>query len=81
MATIDGARCIGQEDEIGSLEVGKKADLFIFNPERNIKAIPMHHPVSTLVYSSTTENVETVIVDGRVVLDDGKVQTLSLIHI
>lgn len=77
MATIDGARCIGQEDEIGSLEIGKKADLFIFNPERNIKAIPMHHPVSTLVYSSSTENVETVIVDGQIVLEDGKVQTVD----
>ena len=42
-------RAIGMEDEIGSLEVGKKADLLIFNPMLSLKAIPMHNPVSTLV--------------------------------
>lgn len=71
MATIEGARCLGLEHEIGSLEPGKKADLFIFNPERNIKAIPMHHPVSTLVYASAMDNVETLIVDGNILLEDG----------
>ncbi|EQG75630.1 amidohydrolase family protein [Clostridioides difficile DA00165] len=49
LATIDGARAIGMEDEIGSLEIG--ADLLIFNPMP--PAIPMHNPVSTLVYSSS----------------------------
>lgn len=71
MATIEGARCIGMDHEIGSIEVGKKADLFVFNPERNIKAIPMHNPVSTLVYSSAMDNIETVLVDGEPVLLDG----------
>ncbi|MDR1862393.1 MAG: amidohydrolase [Treponema sp.] len=73
MATIDGARCLGMEDAIGSLETGKKADLFIFNPFRSAKAVPMHHPVSTLVYSSSQANVETLIVDGRILMEDGKV--------
>jgi 5-methylthioadenosine/S-adenosylhomocysteine deaminase len=71
MATIDGARCIGMEDRIGSLEPGKKGDLFIFNPFRSAKAVPMFHPVSTLVYSSSEANVETVILDGQIVLEDG----------
>lgn len=71
MATIDGARAIGLEDEIGSLEIGKKADLFIFNPMLSPKSVPMHNPVSTLVYSSTQNNVETVIIDGNIVLENG----------
>ena len=71
MATIDGAKALGMENEIGSLEVGKKADLFIFNPQLAAKAVPMHHPVSTLVYSSSQTNVETVVIDGQIVLEDG----------
>ena len=77
MATIEGARCIGMEKEIGSLEIGKKADLFVFNPERNIKAIPMHNPVSTLVYSCAMDNIETVLVDGEPVLQDGVLTTMD----
>ncbi len=70
MATIEGARAIGLDHEIGSLEIGKKADLFLFNPALDMKAIPMHNPVSTLVYSSGNKNVETVLVDGHVVMRD-----------
>jgi 5-methylthioadenosine/S-adenosylhomocysteine deaminase len=77
MATIEGARCIGMDREIGSIETGKRADLFVFNPERNIKAIPMHNPVSTLVYSSGMENVETVLVDGDPVLFEGVLTTMD----
>lgn len=77
MATIEGARCVGLDHEIGSLEPGKKADLFVFNPERNAKAIPMHHPVSTLVYSSSMENVETMIVDGNVIMEDGVITMID----
>ena len=72
MATIDGARAVGLEHEIGSLEVGKKADFVIFDPFRNPKAVPLHNPVSTLVYSSTMENIESVAVDGEFVLLEGR---------
>lgn len=71
MATIDGAKALGLEKEIGSVEIGKKADLFIFNPRLSIKAVPMHNPISTLVYSSSESNVETVIIDGKIVLENG----------
>ena len=77
MATIEGARCLGMDHEIGSIEPGKRADLFVFNPERNIKAIPMHHTVSTLVYSSSMDNIETVLVDGEPVLLDGVLTTMD----
>lgn len=73
MATIEGARAIGLDAEIGSLEVGKKADLFIFNPALDMKAIPMHNPVSTLIYSSGNKNIETVLVDGRLVMENSVV--------
>ncbi|QGP91229.1 Atrazine chlorohydrolase [Neomoorella glycerini] len=77
MATIDGARAIGLEKETGSLEVGKKADFFIFNPLRSARATPMHHPVSTLVYSGSSECVELVMIDGRVVVEEGRVKTVD----
>ncbi len=75
MATIDGAKAIGMEDEIGSIEIGKKADFFIYNPYLHSKSIPMHHPVSTLVYSGTHACVETVVIDGNVILENGVLLT------
>jgi 5-methylthioadenosine/S-adenosylhomocysteine deaminase len=77
LATIDGARALGMDDTIGSLEPGKKADLFIFNPYRAAKAIPMQYPVSTLVYSSSEANVEAVIVDGQIVMENGEVTVVD----
>lgn len=77
MATIEGAKALMLDKEIGSLEIGKKADLFIFNPKRDLKAIPMHNPVSTLVYSSGNKNVETVMVDGDIVMEDGVVTKID----
>jgi 5-methylthioadenosine/S-adenosylhomocysteine deaminase len=73
MATIDGAKAIGMESEIGSLEVGKKADFVIFNPYRSAKAVPVHNPVSTLVYASTMQNIESVAVDGTFLMENGVV--------
>lgn len=72
MATIQGARALGLGDQLGSLEIGKKADMFIFDPRAALKAVPMHHPVSTLVYSASDANVDTVIIGGEVVLEQGK---------
>ena len=72
MATIEGAKSLKMENNIGSLEVGKKADLFIFNPALDLKAIPTHNPVSTLVYSSGNKNIASVMIDGDFVLEDSK---------
>ncbi len=77
MATIEGARAVGLDKEIGSLEPGKKADLFIFNPELNPKAIPMHNPVSTLVYSSSMQNVETMIIDGNIIMENSVITVID----
>jgi cytosine/adenosine deaminase-related metal-dependent hydrolase len=76
MATLHGARALGLEGEIGSLEPGKRADMVIFDldlPEWR----PLLDPVSTLVYSASAASVRTVLVDGRVVLDDRRVTTVD----
>ena len=76
MATIDAAHCIGQSDTIGSIEVGKKADLMIVDPWKP-NSIALHDPVASLVYSCTQENVDTVIVNGNVIMKDRVVETVS----
>jgi 5-methylthioadenosine/S-adenosylhomocysteine deaminase len=77
MATIGGARALGLESEIGSLEVGKRADLFVADLHASPFAAPVHHPVSALVYSASGSEVETVVIDGRVVLDNGHLTTVD----
>ncbi|MEL7608770.1 MAG: amidohydrolase [Bacillota bacterium] len=71
MATLGGAACIGRAHDLGSIEVGKKADFFLFNP-KTPKAVPMADPISTLVYSSSEENIDTSVVGGRVLLENGR---------
>lgn len=68
MATINGAKAVGLEHRIGSLEVGKRADLVI-RANDVPEAFPLTDPVLQLVYSTGAKSVHTVIIDGRVVLD------------
>jgi 5-methylthioadenosine/S-adenosylhomocysteine deaminase len=75
MATLGGARCMGLGNEIGSLAVGKKADIVIINPNA-ANTTPSYQPVSTIVYASTQENVETVIIDGRIIMKERKILTV-----
>jgi 5-methylthioadenosine/S-adenosylhomocysteine deaminase len=75
IATSGGAASLGRDD-FGTLEVGKRADLFVFDP-RHAKSIPVHDPVSTLVYASGEVNVRTTVVGGRVVLEDGRITGLD----
>ena len=76
MATINGARALGLEQEIGSIEVGKKADLVAITLDR-LHTTPSYNPVSTLVYAATGGEVEMVMVDGKVVVKDGQLLTLN----
>lgn len=76
MATIDAAKALGMEKEIGSLEAGKKADIILvdwFKPH----LVPMNMPVYRLVYYANGEDVSTVLVDGRVLMRDRKVLTVD----
>jgi len=70
MATIDGARSLGMDKEIGSIQVGKRADVMALNLKASNTA-PAHNPVSALVYASTTRDIDFVMVDGEIVLRDG----------
>ena len=76
MATIDGARALGLHAEIGSIEVGKRADLAIVRLDR-LHTTPARDVVSALVYSAEAEDVETVIIDGRLVMRDRELLTLN----
>lgn len=73
MATIEGAKCLGMEDRIGSLELGKKADMLIFNPAKSFKTSPANDGLASIVYSGDYGAIEKVIVNGKVVLKDGKI--------
>ena len=80
LATVDGARALGIEDEVGSIEAGKKADIILLDgnmPNMN----PVHGKetiVSDLVYSASAANVNTTIVDGKVLMQNRRLQTLNL---
>lgn len=76
MATIDGAKALGMEKQIGSIEVGKKADIVIIDLN-NPFAAPVHNPVSSLVYASTGCEVDTVIIDGEIIMEYGKLLTMD----
>jgi 5-methylthioadenosine/S-adenosylhomocysteine deaminase len=76
MATIDGARAMGLDAEIGSLEVGKRADLSVVRLDR-LHATPVREVVSTLVYSAETDDVDTVLIDGELVMRDRKLLTID----
>jgi len=76
MATINGAIALGLQDEIGSLEVGKKADIVLVDMKKPHLA-PLHNIVSHLVYSAVGSDVDTVMVDGEVLMQGRKVLMLD----
>lgn len=76
MATIRGARAVGMEKEIGSLEVGKKADLIVVDM-RGADWIPRYNPIQNLIYSASGSSVETVVIDGRIVMEGHEIKTVD----
>lgn len=76
MATINGAKALGLEKELGSLETGKKAD-FIVIDVRKPHLTPTMSQLSNLIYSGTGMDVRDVVIDGRFVKKDGKVLSLN----
>jgi 5-methylthioadenosine/S-adenosylhomocysteine deaminase len=76
MATLGGARALGMEDRIGSLEAGKRADIVVVDL-RAPRMTPLYDPVSHLVYTAKGADVRHVVVEGRVVMRDRAVTTLD----
>lgn len=76
MATIGGARALGMGETIGSLEAGKRADLIIVRMD-SARQTPMYDPLSHLVYATRGDDVETTIVNGRVLMRNRSVLTLN----
>jgi 5-methylthioadenosine/S-adenosylhomocysteine deaminase len=76
MGTIEGARALQMEDRIGSLEPGKRADLLIVSMA-GARQTPMYDPISHLVYVTRGSDVQTTIVNGKVLMRERKVLTLD----
>ncbi len=76
MATLGGARVLGLEKEVGSLEVGKKADVIVVQLNRP-HLQPLYSGVSHLVYSATGADVRDVVIDGKLVMENRKLLTLD----
>jgi len=80
MATINGAIALGLQDKIGSLEIGKKADIVMVDMEKPHLA-PLHNVISHLVYSAVGGDVDTVVVDGKVLMRERRVLTLDEVKV
>jgi len=76
IATIDGARALGLAEEIGSLEVDKRADLIVVDLN-NLHAAPETEVISSLVYSAQASDVRTTVIDGRIVMRDRELTTMN----
>jgi cytosine/adenosine deaminase-related metal-dependent hydrolase len=76
MATLGGATALRMDDEVGSLEVGKQADLVVFDTG-DFDLRPLHNPVTNIVYGSTGHSVSTVLVGGDILLRDKQLTYLD----
>ena len=76
--TIEGAKVLGMEDEIGSLEVGKQADFLVIQPQGKIHLQPQENMLSHLVYAVKSSDVDDVYIAGEQVVRAGKVLTVDL---
>ncbi len=76
MATLEGAKVLGIGNDVGSLEVGKKADLILIDIDKP-HLTPTHDFYANLVYSARGSDVDTLIVDGEILMEDREVKTLN----
>jgi len=77
MATIEGAKVLGLDDQVGSIEVGKRADIIVIDCKKP-HLTPIYNPYSHIVYSASGADVSTSIIDGRIVMKDRNLLTINL---
>jgi 5-methylthioadenosine/S-adenosylhomocysteine deaminase len=77
MATIQGAKALGLDAIIGSLEIGKKADVIVIDT-RKPHLVPIYNPISHMVYAAQGSDVQDVIVNGRLLVKDRKLLTINI---
>jgi 5-methylthioadenosine/S-adenosylhomocysteine deaminase len=80
MATIQGAKALGLDAVIGSLEIGKKADVIVIDT-RKPHLVPVYNPVSHIVYAAQGPDVRDVIVNGRLLVQNRKLLTIDIENI
>ena len=81
MATINGAKLLGLNDKIGSIEVGKDADLILVDIEEkleNITMLPNLNEIANLVYNTTGRNIDTTIVKGNILRENRKIKNINV---
>ena len=76
LVTIEGAKALLWDNDIGSIEVGKKADIVLFNLNTP-DWVPYQNPIQTLVYSATPGSVDTVLIDGKLLMENRKILHLD----
>jgi 5-methylthioadenosine/S-adenosylhomocysteine deaminase len=77
MATREGARALGLEGEIGTVEVGKKADLILVDLGRHPRTTPLNNPFYSLAFAARGDDVVTTIVDGKILMQDRVIRSLD----
>ena len=80
MATLAGYRATGWQNDIGSLEAGRKADLILINTDRP-EWVPTYNYVYSLVYTASGDSVDTTIVDGHILMENRELTTIDLAEV
>jgi len=76
MATVNGARALGLENQVGKLEPGLKADIILINLTA-ANMVPVYDTLANIVYSAQAADVDTVIINGQVVMENRRLSTLQ----
>jgi cytosine/adenosine deaminase-related metal-dependent hydrolase len=76
MATSNGAHAMLWGENLGSLESGKLADVIVIN-QRKPHLVPVRNPISNLVYAASGSDVDTVIIDGEIIMQEREVKTID----
>jgi 5-methylthioadenosine/S-adenosylhomocysteine deaminase len=77
MATINGAKALLWDKEIGSIEVGKKADIVIIDIDKP-HFYPHHNLISALAYTAQASDVDTVIINGKIIMENREIKTVDV---